>query len=243
MRLISLNVWQGKLKDSLLEFIRREAGKTDIFCFQEMTSTFRNTSNEDLFSTVTKSLSGFNGFFEATQAKGEEVEIGLATFVKRAEKIDKEGDFFIYRTRNSMVGDNWQTMGRNVQFIEFGEFGKEYAVVNVHGLWSGKERLDSDDRINQSKKLKEFLNRLGVTKIVCGDFNLTRDTQSLAIIDSGMRNLIKESGVTSTRPERYFPWEDKFCDYILVDNDVVVTDFKVLPDEISDHFPLLLDFK
>ena len=58
-----------------------------------------------------------------------------------------------------------------------------------------------------------------------------------------MRNLIKESGVTATRPERYFPYPDKFCDYILVDRDIAVKDFRVLQDEVSDHLPLVLDFE
>jgi endonuclease/exonuclease/phosphatase family metal-dependent hydrolase len=134
-------------------------------------------------------------------------------------------------------------MGRNAQFIEFPKSGKEYTIVNFHGLWSGKERSDSEDRIEQSKKLKGLFNTLGGTKIVCGDFNLTIDTESLAILDEGMRNLIKESGVTSTRPDTYFPYPDKFCDYIIVDKDVAVKEFKVLPDEISDHFALLLDYE
>jgi endonuclease/exonuclease/phosphatase family metal-dependent hydrolase len=243
MRIISLNVWLGKLKDPLIAFLQREAPATDIFCFQEMKSSFGRSPEEDLFSVVARSLPGFQGFFEATQDEEGGVEIGLATFIKRVETIDKEGDFFVYRTRNSMVGGDGRTMGRNAQFIEFPKSGKEYAIVNFHGLWSGKERLDSEVRIEQSKKLKGLLNALGGTKIVCGDFNLTKDTESLAILDEGMRNLITESGITSTRPERYFPYPDKFCDYILVDNDVKVKEFKVLEDEASDHLPLVLDFE
>ncbi len=242
MRIISLNVWLGKLREPLIAFLKREAATTEIFCFQEITSSFGNSSN-DLFSAIAKSLPGFQGFFEATQDEEDGVAVGLAIFIKREDVIDKEGDFFVYRTRNSRVGNDGRTMSRNVQFIEFPKSGKEYTIINFHGLWSGKERLDSEDRISQSKKLKEFLNTLGGTKIVCGDFNLKRDTKSLAILDKGMKNLIKESGVTSTRPERYFPYPDKFCDYILVDTDVKVTDFKVLQDKVSDHLPLVLEFE
>jgi len=243
MRIISLNIWLGKLKDPLIAFLQREAPKTDIFCFQEMKSSFGRSPEDDLFSVVARSLPGFQGFFEATQDEERATEIGLATFIKRAETIDKEGDFFVYRTRNAMVGSDGRTMGRNAQFIEFPKSGKEYTIVNFHGLWSGEERLDSDDRIEQSKRLKELFNTLGGTKIVCGDFNLTKDTKSLAILDDGMRNLIKENSVTSTRPERYFPYPDKFCDYILVDKDVTVNSFKVLQDEVSDHLPLVMDFE
>jgi endonuclease/exonuclease/phosphatase family metal-dependent hydrolase len=242
MRIISLNVWQGKLRDQLIAFLQREAERTDIFCFQEMVSSFGD-SPSDLFSAIAKFLPGFQGFFEPTQDGEAGTEIGLAIFIRRADRVEKEGDYFVYRTRNAMVGGDGRTMGRNAQFVEFPKSGKEYAVVNFHGLWSGTERSDSEDRIGQSKKLKALLNALGGSKIVCGDFNLTMGTESLSIIDAGMRNLIRESGATSTRPEKYFPYPDKFCDYILVDESVAVREFKVLPDEVSDHLPLTLDFE
>ena len=79
------------------------------------------------------------------------------------------------------------------------------------------------------------------TKIICGDFNLTLNTKSMTIIDENMRNLIREYNITSTR-NHFFPYPDKFCDYVIVDKDVKVNDFRVLEDEISDHLPLVLDF-
>ena len=76
-----------------------------------------------------------------------------------------------------MIASDGRTMGRNAQFIEFPKSGKEYTIVNFHGLWSGVDRLDNDDRIEQSRKLKAFFSELRGAKIVCGDFNLTRDTE------------------------------------------------------------------
>ena len=105
----------------------------------------------------------------------------------------------------------------------------------------GRGRNDTEERISQSQKLKEFLNVIGGTKIICGDFNLSLNTKSLAIIDENMKNLIREYGITSTR-NRFFKYPDKFADYIIVDKDVKVNDFRVLQDEISDHLALLLDF-
>jgi endonuclease/exonuclease/phosphatase family metal-dependent hydrolase len=242
MRLISLNVWLGKLREPLIDFLRREASTTDIFCFQEITCSFNNTpENPDLFSTIAKALSNFQGFFESSQEEGD-IQTGLGIFIKRRiDTIDKEGDYFVYRTRNAMIGEDWRTQGRNAQFVQFPISGKECVVVNFHGIADGKGREDSEARISQSKKLKKLLDTLGGSKIVCGDFNLTLATESLAIIDGGMRNMIKESGIISTR-NRFFPYPDKFCDYILVDKDLEVKEFRVFEDEISDHLALLLDF-
>jgi len=243
MRLISLNLWRGKLLDPLIDFLKREAPATDIFCFQEMINSLSNASREiDIFSTIAKSLPGFQGFFEAAQDEGNGIEMGLATFIKRTDAIDKEGDFFVYRTRNAMVDQDGKTLGKNVQFVQFPKNGKEYAVVNFHGLWTGDGREDTEDRIEQSKKLKGFLDALGGVKIICGDFNLTLNTQSMGILDKNMKNLIRDYGITSTR-NHFFPYPDKFCDYILVDKDLKVNDFRVLEDEVSDHLALLVDFE
>ena len=76
-----------------------------------------------------------------------------------------------------------------------------------------------------------------------------RDTQFLlpfpyllAILEEGMRNLVKETDVTSTR-SHYYTKPEKFADYILVSPDITVVDFNVLPDVISDHLSLVLEFR
>lgn len=243
MRVVSLNIWRGKLMDPLLEFLKREAPVTDFFCFQEMLAAASDSpSGVDVFGIFKKALPDFEGFFEAAQDRGDGTQAGLAIFAKRTDPIDREGDLFVYRTRNAAVGDDGRTIGRNIQFVQFQKSGTEYTIVNFHGLWSGDGRGDSDDRILQSKNLKSFLQGTAGRKIVCGDFNLTINTKSLSIIDDGMKNLIRDNGITSTRPGS-FPYPDKYCDYTLVDNDITVKNFRVLPDEVSDHLAMVLDFE
>ena len=242
MKLISLNVWNGKLREQLFQFLKREADSTDIFCFQEMVNVVGVSSETpDLFSDIAKLLPGFQGFFEAAQDESNGIADGLAMFVKKTDKIEEEGDFFVYRARNAMVDNDGRTLGKNLQFARFLQSGKEYTVINFQGLWTGEGRGDTEDRINQAQKLKEFLNTIGGAKIICGDFNLSLNTKSIAIIDENMRNLIREYGITSTR-NRFFEYPDKFADYIIVGKDVKVNDFRVLQDEVSDHLALLLDF-
>ena len=242
MKLVCLNIWKGKLLDSVLDFIRSQAPTTDIFCFQEVTRSLGTKGvHQDAFSAIAEALPDFQGFFEAAQDYPDGAEEGLATFVQRRDTIDKEGDLFVYRTRNAMLGDDGRTQGRNLQFVEFPLNGKEFTVVNFHGLWTGDGRGDTSERIEQSRKMKEFLSRIQAHTIVCGDFNLSRDTQSMTIIEDGMKNLIKEYGITSTR-NRFFEWPDKFADYILVSPEVTVKSFQVIQNEVSDHLPLILEF-
>jgi len=59
-----------------------------------------------------------------------------------------------------------------------------------------------------------------------------------------MRNLIKDYDITSTRSKLYTKHKKPvlFADYIFTSPEIEVRDFKVLPDVVSDHLPLLLDY-
>lgn len=113
-------------------------------------------------------------------------------------------------------------------------------IANVHGLWNGKGKSDTEGRLEQGRRIHDFIERHPEQIIIVGDFNLDPDTKSLAITEAGMRNLIKEYGITSTRTSLYTK-EGKFADYALVSPGVNVLDFKVLPDEVSDHAALYLE--
>jgi endonuclease/exonuclease/phosphatase family metal-dependent hydrolase len=83
---------------------------------------------------------------------------------------------------------------------------------------------------------------LDTPKILCGDLNLKPDTQSLKILEEGMVNQIAINNIKSTRSVQYYPKAERFADYIFISKDIHVNSFKVLPDEVSDHLPLFLDF-
>ena len=55
------------------------------------------------------------------------------------------------------------------------------------------------------------------------------------------RNLITEFKVTSTRTSLYDK-QEPYADYIFVSPNIEVNQFRVLPDEVSDHAALYLDF-
>ena len=125
--------------------------------------------------------------------------------------------------------------------IEFVHNNKTYTVFNLHGLWTSGGKTDTPSRIEQSEKVKAFVDKAEGGKILCGDFNLLPHTRSIEILESNLRNLIKEYGVTSTRSELYTKPE-RFADYTMVSKEINVHNFKVMPEVVSDHIPLLLDF-
>ena len=116
-----------------------------------------------------------------------------------------------------------------------------YSILNVHGLWSGKGKKDSPERLLQSQRIRHFMDSINTPKILCGDFNLRPDTESMAIIEKGMNNLITSNDIRSTRT-RFYTKQEQFADYILTSPEIIVNEFTVLKDEVSDHAPLLIDF-
>ena len=95
----------------------------------------------------------------------------------------------------------------------------------------------------QSDNIIRFLKTVKEPYVFCGDLNLTPDTESLRKLEaSGMRNLIKEFGITSTRSS-FYKKPMRFADYVFVSDGITVKEFKTLPDEVSDHLALYLEFE
>jgi endonuclease/exonuclease/phosphatase family metal-dependent hydrolase len=61
------------------------------------------------------------------------------------------------------------------------------------------------------------------------------------LLEQGMNNLIVSHNIRSTRT-RFYPKEEKFADYILTSPEILVNEFAVMNDEVSDHAPLFIDF-
>lgn len=132
-------------------------------------------------------------------------------------------------------------LGRNLQYFKI-DCEKPLTMLYFHGLWTGGGKGDTEDRLNQSRRIVEFARSLPGDFILAGGFNLMPDTESIKLLESmNLRNLIKEYGVTNTRTSHYTKPE-KFADYIFITPGIKIQDFKVLRDEVSDHAPLYLDF-
>jgi endonuclease/exonuclease/phosphatase family metal-dependent hydrolase len=249
MKLITLNTWGGRIAEPLVDFLKLRAGSVDIFCFQEIFSkalpsagkAFISTDqmNRNLLEDISTVLPNHTGFFCPVDGNS----YGIAVFIRPDSVVLDSGETVIYENKNFFNDPNpGADHTRKAFWLHLRLRGEEFLVINVHGHWASHGKKDDSDRILQSQKLLELVNRFTCPKVLCGDFNLHPDTQSIALIEkSGMRNLVSEFDVISTRTHLYAKPE-KFADYVFVTPDIRVNDFKVLPDVVSDHAPLFLDF-
>ena len=241
MKLITLNIWGGHLRNPLLKFIH-EHRHIDIFCLQEVYyNAHRTLADKErelslkIFSDLQKLLPDHHAIFKPAV----ENVYGIAMLIKNDIDIIGEGEINIHQKQHYPgIGLNHD---RNLQWIECELNNKIYSVLNVHGLWNGKGKKDTPERLNQSHRIRQFMDTINTPKILCGDFNLRPDTESMHLLEQGMKNLIVSHNIRSTRT-RFYSKEEKFADYILTSPEIIVNEFAVMNDEVSDHAPLFIDF-
>lgn len=259
MKIISLNTWGARAgHKEFLDFIKINAETTDIFCLQEVWDVKSEKAKEvsslleeavvggvvlqnmmtNLYSELCSILPNFNGFFRPHYGD----HYGLAMFVKKNLNLLEEGDVFVYKDRDFVPTGDVGNHARNIQYANIGNDDGLVTIINFHGLWNGKGKTDTEDRIIQSKNIIGYISRISNPVVLCGDFNLLPETESLKLFEeAGLRNLIKEFDIKSTRTSLYKK-EHRFADYAFISPEIVVKDFKVLPDEVSDHSPLYIEF-
>ena len=253
MRLISLNSWCGRALHPLMNFFKSRASSTDIFCLQEVLHAEFGVMEErhpdeyvcaQLYGKIAKTLKDFDGVYAVFE--DDPNRMSLATFVRHGMSVKSIQDFIIYKPVNPIEKGSAIISSRKLQYLVVEYDGRDILIVNYHGLWVNGPKTDTPERIEQSKSIKKFLDDFKGPKILCGDFNLLPDTESMLILEDGMRNLVKEYKIDSTRTPLYRhytnPAEPNFADYILVSPEVNVKKFEVLPDLAYDHAPLCLEF-
>ena len=102
MKLITLNIWGGHVREPLLDFIKAQQ-EIDIFCFQEVYHNAENKiSIEDrkvslnIFSELQELLRDHSGFFRPAVNNC----YGISTFVKNNIPVLGEGEISIYHNEN-----------------------------------------------------------------------------------------------------------------------------------------------
>ena len=249
MKLISLNLWGGRAgMPGLLEFLKKHQD-VDIFCFQEM---WHGGEGRDVFGALDVDDVEFQLCQKIQEVLPDHISYfrpiyfdfyGLTIFVKKNIRVLSDGEFFVYREKGWFSKENIADHARSIQYINIDTEKGPRTIVNFHGLWNGKGKDDTEDRLLQSENIVQFLKEVKDPLILCGDFNLVPESESILKLERfGLRNLIRENDVTSTRTSLYSK-PIRFTDYTFVSEGVVVEKFQVLPDEVSDHSAMYLDFE
>lgn len=270
IKALCLNV-AGNRFAGVTNFLQKQT-IVDVFCFQEVISTFVSPNYpESLHRTIPrhsargalvnlpiisrlldryqKNFSPHQDFLESYAPEGNLMAVRyLSDFSNKIQSMEFGSiDIFSSRDYATNVILQWVLLGADsLSGYKKPDTEKRVIVTNVHGLWERTGKGDSELKLEQSRRIVKALNylkqRFSAELVVMGDFNLSPDSESIAIIEQfGLRNLIKKFNITSTRSSIYTK-QNRFADYVFVSSGVHVNDFRVLTDEVSDHLPLRVDF-
>lgn len=248
MKLVTLNLWGGRIKGAYSDFFKKYHD-VDTWFFQEIYAKkgeeyHVSTPGYHIDFSLLENLSSYIPNHEAHFCQVLRSYYGIASFVQKDIKVIEKGEIFIARGDwDDMSVPHERDHNRKLQWLEVLIHGKKMLLMNAHCTHRPEGKRDSKKRLNQSAAIIHFMNMFDCPKILVGDFNLLPDTESIRMIEAiGMRNLVTEYNVQSTRTELYKK-PLQFADYIFVSSGIKVNDFKVLPDVVSDHSPLFLDFE
>lgn len=241
MKILQLNIWGGRLGSQIKNVIKRE--QPDVVCFQEaITLDGGNGFVFDELSEIQQDTNFEHCHFSpsfAWKLMKREAQSGLATLSKLPfsytnnafTRLEYVTDFDILDTDYNV---------RSLQHVTISHDGEDLHILNHHGHHVPSHKNGDDETMRQCKVIVEYIEKLKGPIVLCGDFNLIPESESLEQINKILVNHAKEQGILTTRTP--LTHKTEVCDYIFTSPDIKVKDFQVLDDIASDHKALTIEF-
>ncbi len=261
LKLLHLNIFQGKFLPRIIDYIKEH--DFDILQFQEvsggsmskggvwsghrelLTTANQETIGVDCFATIKKELQ-YEGILTTTLAKRNDHSsyFGNATFFKPELKLLATKELFLKPYVE--IGDipiPPQEAPRAALITTFSLGTKDVAFINCHLAW-GPTDEDEPYKVAQGKMLYEYVASLQTPFVLTGDFNVNKNSQIVAWMETLGRNLIVENNIINTLNPHTHAAKQVFppglgVDFAFVSKEIYVTDFQLIdtPD-LSDHLGL-----
>lgn len=242
MKILQLNVWSGRLFNTLGILLEQE--KPDIICFQEGVSMpvvmpcgfFRSV--EEVASRYGMHIADapLFGFQLATQ------QAQFGNYVLSKLPITDCNITFTYgqyEANFDFLTEDYKMV--NVLHAGFDRADQPLHVLTIHGFHVPQHKNGNEETISQCQFLLGYIRKLTGDVILTGDFNLAPDSDSIKILDKELHNLTKESELETTRT--FLTPKTETCDYIFVNDQVKVKNFYASDIIASDHKALVMEFE
>jgi endonuclease/exonuclease/phosphatase family metal-dependent hydrolase len=246
MKLIQVNIWQGRLLRNLLEFLTDE--QPDIICMQEVLSC----QNEVLVWDMVRGLESVRAaiglehvFYAPTwgfQMMGECVQHGNAIF-SRYPLLDRQTIFTNGHFEEEAINRPGINNVRNAQIAKVQLKDKELTLANHHGHWEPNS-LGTEVSKQRLEPFVEALKPIKGPLIVAGDFNLDPQSEALQYFEAALqlRNLTREHHVETTLSEFGHSFKVA-CDNVFLRGEATAQRFEVSNRLVSDHKAVVLEFE
>lgn len=262
MKILCLNVCLFKKNnDKIEDFLSKH--KYDIACFQEVTRSTEGKANSELVSyeTINQYSELEKGFFApmcvldrfyTTNFHGHDLfdfnlegNVEFGNLLRTNYEIVKGQNIFLQNHFTYVTNwDDWpeeEYRGIQVTDLKINDT-KKLRVMNYHGIWS-KNKVGNNKTLEACKKIKNIALEVDYPSVICGDFNLFPDTDSMKVFEDDFNNLMNIYNISTTRPKENELSDKKrnVVDYIITSKNLIINNLEVLDSDVSDHLPLVVD--
>jgi endonuclease/exonuclease/phosphatase family metal-dependent hydrolase len=244
MKLIQLNIWQGRFIDQITQWLQQE--QPDILCMQEVYSCQPIIELLPFFSSlerITAAFPTYHVFFSPAHTMsvaGSDVTMGNV-ILSRYPLEDTETFFISERYVRWNTEDEYVPNIRNLQRATV-RLGKDQAftLMNHHGYWEPTP-MGSETTVVKTKQVAAIVAESSQPLILAGDLNISADSPAMKPLHALLRDLTQEYKLRTTLSS-FGKVKDVPCDHICVSEGVEVREFAAGKALISDHLPLLMHF-
>jgi endonuclease/exonuclease/phosphatase family metal-dependent hydrolase len=239
MKIVQLNIWMGKIEGKLERFLQET--DADVICMQEVINSDDTTLHVSRLWFDTSRILRANPefkyykYFPNWSADIADGTMQMGNFVISKIPIVSTDMKFVhgqYTEHTILVQQPSNNTAVDIVKLENG-----ITVVNHHGFWR-KDPMGDEDSLKTFEKVGEVVKPLAEEGplVMCGDLNVIHASPCFKYLDF-LRDLTDENKVETTLSGARVPFKVP-CDHILVNDEIEVKDFKVLPDIVSDHLAL-----
>lgn len=245
MKIVQVNIWMGKIEGQLQRFF--EATEADVICMQEVVNSDDATLHVSGLCFDTSRILKAAGekfpyfeYFPNWSSKIADGSFQMGNMILSRIPINFKDSVYAHGeyVENVILGE---TPGNNLA-VNIVKLDNGITVVNHHGFWR-KTPLGDEDTIKAFKKVREIVEPYANEGplVMCGDLNIIHESPAFRNLDF-LRDLTDENKVKTTLSGMKVKL-DVPCDHILVNDEIEVKDFAVLPDIVSDHLALYAEIE
>lgn len=250
MKLLQLNIWNGRLLKAALNLIEKE--QPDIITLQEVYSSEIRTRTHDFlasFERIRDVFPSYQSYFSPRldfPVFDKKVQYGNALLSKfplsNAETIVVRGEFHSYQKAEDYAANEGQKECFNLQRVQVKiEGSKSCCLINYHGYWEPNE-FGTDATIPVMEKVAEIIKASSKPLILSGDLNVVAESPAMKPVHALLRDLTAEYEFQSSMTQ-FAKLPNVAPDHICVSDGIEVEKFAVLDDVVSDHKALVLEFE
>jgi endonuclease/exonuclease/phosphatase family metal-dependent hydrolase len=244
MRLVQLNIWEGRLIRHIPDFIKRL--NPDLVCLQEVFSSDSEVIKPSrLFSSLQQIQAACDYphvFFSPTfSSVYEGIPVGYGNAIlSRLPLLDEQATFTSGSYNPNQTAANIVPDTCNLQTVRVRSPKGDFSLANHHA-YLGPDGFGDKTNVQKMRFVSEQLRDLPTPLIFAGDLNVVPESQTMRAFDGFLEDLTATNHISTTLTE-LGKVNDVACDHILVSPDVQAAAFYVDDQLVSDHKALVLDF-